>query len=69
MGSKSLCIFLIFLGQRGMHLMKALHLYHSLEILKRGVNGYHSEMAEGHTLQSESKKLGETAPPGRSLEC
>lgn len=51
-----------------MHLIKALCLYHFLEILKRGVNGCHSEMAGGHTLQSEGK-LGETAPPGHSLEC
>lgn len=50
MGSKIFVyFFLIFLGQRGMHLIKALHLYHSLEILKRGVNGYHSEMVAIHS--------------------
>lgn len=45
-----------------------MHLNHSVEIFKRGVNGYHSDVAGGHTLQPEGK-LGETAPPGHLLEC
>ena len=40
-----------------MYLLKTPHMYYLLEIFKRGVNGYHCEVA---------KMLGKTAPAGHS---
>ena len=40
-----------------MYLLKTPHMYYLLEIFKRGVNGYHCEIA---------KMLGKTAPAGHS---
>lgn len=70
MRSKPLCILYYILRAKRQASFKALHMYQPLEIFEKGIMAIFLRWLEDiQSSLNEGKELGETAPPGHSLEC